>query len=359
MSRYGFMDAWKAVDPAISIGKRIVLHRTKGQLIGLCPFHPDTEPSLGVWRFSDGTGAFKCFSCGAVGNTAQFVQRVDGISFDRAVLLVMREARAAKENGQVTPAMDYSTSTETVIFPMSSVTCQECRQRDVKPHSHYIGAMQSLETSAAGQEWLAKRGIGMAIARKFCIGFVQDALQAVGEHHPWRRDGWILFPILSADRQTVTCVKYRSLVAKKAVIDGETVIGIRCVSSPSMFNLLQTDLSGDVWICEGEPDCLVLAQAGVQAASIVSAAVAPSERECEMLSSAKRIFLAGDNDDGVGTKAMIDLRQRLHGETHFIRWANGCKDANDVLTNECGNDPEKFKALIREMETAQLTGVKS
>ena len=140
----------------------------------------------------------------------------------------------------------------------------------------------------------------------------------------------------------------------------KNVSGIRCVSSPSMFNLHQVDLSGDIWVCEGESDCLVLAQAGLQATSVASAAIAPSVDECARLSAAKRIFLAGDNDGAVGTAAMEALRQRLPKEkTHIIRWQNGCKDANDVLTNECGNDPEKFKVIIRGLSSEILVGVKS
>src|SRR5260370_14980495 len=115
-----------------------------------------------------------------------------------------------------------------------------------------------------------------------------------------------------------------------------------------MFNLLTADMSGDVWIAEGEPDTLVLAQAGLVAVGYPSASYKPAYDEWELLSIAKRNFLAGDNDSA-GIKAMGDLAKRLHCATYPIKWMNGRKDANDVLTNECGNDAGKFKELLADL----------
>ncbi len=108
-----------------------------------------------------------------------------------------------------------------------------------------------------------------------------------------------------------------------------------------------------MWIAEGEPDTLVLAQTGLVGVGYPSASYRPTESECELLSTARRRFLAGDND-AAGTKTMADLQKRLRGATYLIHWPNNRKDANDVLTNECGNDQEKFKALIEDLKARAM-----
>ena len=45
-------------------------------LIGLCPFHNDTNSSFSV---DLNTGKYDCFACGASGNYIGFIARQDGI----------------------------------------------------------------------------------------------------------------------------------------------------------------------------------------------------------------------------------------------------------------------------------------
>lgn len=338
------LSRWKReINPAPIFSKRIKIQRENAEWVATCPpcfhdvivGHPDKTPSFKVWKLADGAWVYKCFGCGANGNVFQFVQAFDKVSFTKAVERVLSEAGMdGWTDGEEQPEVDIPTA--------------EKKASATAAFAEYKPRVASLEASPEGQEWLKDRGIRMEVARQFSIGFVQDATLAVGTNHPWAAKGWITFPILSADRQTVTAVKYRSLVAKKKKIDGKEVVGIRCVSSPTMYNLPTADLSGDVWIAEGEPDTLVLAQAGCQAVGYPGASYRPSDEECDSLSTAKRRFLAGDSD-GAGTKAMGDLQKRLRGETYTIIWPNNRKDANDVLTNECGNDPAKFKALLADL----------
>ena len=330
---------WKReINPAPIITTRVPLQRENNEWVGLCPFHPDKNPSFKIWKLDEGVWGFKCFGCGENGNVFQFVQKFDKIPFTAAVKKVLVEAGVAgwtEGEVQADPEIPEQAPKENVTFPMGV----------------YVSAVQALNQSPAGQEWLAKRGIGMAVARKFSVGFVQDA-SAISPHNLWMKDGWILFPTLSIDRTIVTAVKYRSLVAKKAKRgDGHENSGILRApnTSTTLYNLLTADLSGDVWIVEGEPDTLVMAQAGLQVVGYPSASYRPTDEEVEMLSTAKRRFLAGDND-AAGIKTMGELQKRLRGLTYVIKWPNNRKDANDVLTNECGNDPKKFQALVEDLK---------
>lgn len=64
------------------------------QSVALCPFHPDREPSMHVYR--DG---FYCFSCGAGGDVINFVARLQGVRNAEAAQIVAGI-------GRISPARD-------------------------------------------------------------------------------------------------------------------------------------------------------------------------------------------------------------------------------------------------------------
>lgn len=60
--------------------KYIDLQRTGSEYEALCPFHADRNPSLRIYqRSGDGAWRFKCFSCGAHGDTVDFVRDIEGV----------------------------------------------------------------------------------------------------------------------------------------------------------------------------------------------------------------------------------------------------------------------------------------
>jgi hypothetical protein len=70
---------------AVVRSRGVALTPQGGDLIGLCPFHADTSPSLHV---TPGKRLWRCVSCNATGNVIQFVQRFDGVSFRHAADLL-------------------------------------------------------------------------------------------------------------------------------------------------------------------------------------------------------------------------------------------------------------------------------
>lgn len=58
------------------------------RLIGLCPFHQDSNASFSA---NLQNGMYKCFSCGAEGNYVSFVSRQQGISTKEAYLRILKE----------------------------------------------------------------------------------------------------------------------------------------------------------------------------------------------------------------------------------------------------------------------------
>ncbi len=64
------------------IGHYIPLNKKGSALVGLCPFHPDSKPSMNV---NDARGMFKCFACGAGGDAITFVKDFTKVDFVEAL----------------------------------------------------------------------------------------------------------------------------------------------------------------------------------------------------------------------------------------------------------------------------------
>ena len=189
---------WKAtINACISIGKRISIRREGDEWVGLCCFHEEKTPSFKVFKGDDGVWLYDCFGCGADGNVFQFVERHDHVPFTRAVEIVLAEAEG--------------------IDPATVVAATDKKKKIVTfKVAEYAQCERALESSAEGKAWIEARGITMETARRFHLGFVQDAIAVCGTDHPWRAKGWVTFPTISPDGKIVQAIKYRSLVAKRS-----------------------------------------------------------------------------------------------------------------------------------------------
>ncbi len=56
------------------------VRESKSYWQGLCPFHPDTNPSFTVYR-----DHYYCFGCGEYGDLIDFLQKIEGLEFKEAV----------------------------------------------------------------------------------------------------------------------------------------------------------------------------------------------------------------------------------------------------------------------------------
>lgn len=67
---------------SLVISHYMPLKKSGSSLVGLCPFHPDSKPSMTV---TDSKGLFKCFACGAGGDHIRFVMDYKKIEFVEAL----------------------------------------------------------------------------------------------------------------------------------------------------------------------------------------------------------------------------------------------------------------------------------
>lgn len=64
------------------VGQSVALHKKGYEMIGICPFHADTNASLSV---NDDKGVFKCFACGAGGDQVTFIEKTRNLSAGEAI----------------------------------------------------------------------------------------------------------------------------------------------------------------------------------------------------------------------------------------------------------------------------------
>lgn len=120
--------------------KRYIDIRPKGrEMVGLCPFHDDSDPSLTI---STEKNFYKCFACGAGGDAFKFVMDYDGCSFPAAVQRVADSAPAA-----VDAAVVRRKAGQKVEAEKSSIDCVELQtdfrlavaRKDVGAHAGSLG----------------------------------------------------------------------------------------------------------------------------------------------------------------------------------------------------------------------------
>jgi len=88
----------QAINIVEVIGNYVSLQRRGKEMVGLCPFHNDSKPSLNV---NTGKQIFKCFACGAGGNAIQFIMRREQMTFPESVRFLAQRAGVKLPEKQV------------------------------------------------------------------------------------------------------------------------------------------------------------------------------------------------------------------------------------------------------------------
>ncbi|MBS0631897.1 MAG: hypothetical protein JSS11_08290 [Verrucomicrobia bacterium] len=151
---------------AVVRSRGIELKPKGGDLVGLCLFHEDHNPSLNV---TPSTRLWRCTSCHATGNVIQFVQRYDGVSFRHAIEL-LRDGKFAALAGTGAPVK--KSTVPKLDSPLAADADDQAALRQVLDYYH-----TRLKENPAALAYLQKRGLTHAEAiATFKLGFVDRTL---------------------------------------------------------------------------------------------------------------------------------------------------------------------------------------
>lgn len=311
---------------------RVKLEQRDDGLWGLCPFHPDKNPSLVISKDEKQEWVFWCFGCSCGGDAIKFVQDFDKVSFKEATKVIedacggnWEENKARVDN--VFTSLEFAKSEE------KTYTLQEYAKLEV-----------GLYNSAEAQEWLfTQRGITYDTAKKLHFGYKQDLpwVELMVDKYPNLKGlhdkGWIALPCFKDSR--VVSIEYRSLAKKEFVrqkgMDGSALSGIESISTEE-----------PIYVVEGKFDRAVMEQAGYRAVSLPSASSKLTPEMRDQIMSASVVILAGDNDGSVGTAKMLKLWKEFSERTFMLTWGNGKKDANQTFLEVAGRDISAFRKIV-------------
>lgn len=177
----------------VCLEEGIVLERSGDKLVGVCPFHADSEPSFALWNYG-GRDFVGCWACG-FGPTdgLGLIRMAHDCPFETALIISRRYARAALEAKWVSTALPQSE--------------KQVMLKDFTAEAHR--ALSTFPEAARG--FLMGRGLDMHtewLLQEFRFG----------------GDGkWIVVPHYSKSGKFVTAIKYREGTGLLKTMDGGTL----------------------------------------------------------------------------------------------------------------------------------------
>jgi DNA primase len=149
------------------VGQYVKLTQKGRNLLGLCPFHPETKPSFTV---APDKGIFYCFGCGAGGNVISFLMQHQRLTFPEAA-----EELARRYN---------ITLTYKDLGPEGGRQAQkrQLMQEINKEAAAFYQANLQGPRGEKGRAYVQKRGLTPEVVRDFQLGYALDEWDGLRKH---------------------------------------------------------------------------------------------------------------------------------------------------------------------------------
>jgi KaiC/GvpD/RAD55 family RecA-like ATPase len=312
-------------------GKHVRLEKRGAEHWGCCPFHNEKSASFAI-SVKNGEEVFYCQGCGKGGDVIRFVEYIDHCTTKAAIQKLKAEFGIGndewREKAQEVADTFHNvadTGTPKVSFTLDQWAAKE----------------KALFEHGEALDWLlGVRGIRGDTVRALHLGYQKQITGHIDTELEHIRDkGWILFPRIHDNK--IVAVKMRSIAAK-------AFSQVPNMDAKALFNTDAISPMDPIFVTEGELDTAALVQAGYSAVSMpnANAKLTPDARIA--LKQAPCIFLAGDNDGGVGNAYMKQLQRELGENTFLIVWP-GAKDANDFFLKMCKGNVEEFRSQVQAL----------
>lgn len=271
----------------------VQFEKTSGQqLYGYCPMHFDTNASFTV---NLETNEWFCHGCNAGGKEPEFIAKYFDVSRDTAI-----------------KAFKQWSSHQTLMFPSEDYV-DECIQR--------------LLSKPAELKFLEEFGITETIIKQRKLGW---------------DDTRITIPVYSKTDKLINIRKYLPPHRRIEGSNNAKIIGIRGCNEARFYPLdnLTVDKK-DIWIVEGEKDCLVAISQGFNAVTGTGGSAMPT-MDLKLFQD-KHVHLMGDSDT-----AGVRLTK------HYIKQLTGIANKISVITLPC-KDFTEFWSQYHTTDVEQYT----
>lgn len=323
------------------IGNYINLEHKGKNFFGVCPFHDDHSPSMSV---SPEKNIYKCFSCGATGNSITFLMDYLGITFKEAIKILA-------DNAGIILDSSFTKKKENNIY-------EEYYKINLLATSIFKNNLVSSKGTDA-REYLAKRSLSEETIKYFDIGLSLDnslgealsnkysklllnEIDLCKEYNGKLVDTFInriMFPIKDTDGNIVgfTGRIYRKndLEESKYVNTKETMIFKKGLLLYNFNNALEfIRKQKEIIICEGQMDTIRLYTIGIKNAVSLSGTSITKE-QIDIIKKLKcNIVLNLDQDDAgkIATNNIGSIFEKLGLKVKVILFS-GAKDTDELIVS--------------------------
>jgi len=328
------------------VGDFVDLKKRGISLIGLCPFHNEKTPSFNV---SVNKGIYKCFGCGAGGDSVRFVMEHEKYSYPEALKYLAQKYHIEVEETERTPEQVAAQDKRESLFIVTNWAGKFFRET----------LWENEEGRTIGLNYFKERGYREDIIRKFELGYSPEAWTALydrakAEGHKdefletagliIRKDdgsaydrfrGRVMFPIhnltgrilgfggrtLKTDKKSP---KYVNSPESEVYHKSDVLYGLYFAKKP----ILDAD---NCYLVEGYADVLSMHQAGVENV-VASSGTSLTIGQIRLISRyTKHVTILYDGDEA-GIKASLRGTDMLLEEGLDVK----------VLLFPDGNDPDSY-----------------
>ncbi len=316
--------------------------------IGLCPFHPDKDPSFSV---NEDKQIFYCFGCGEGGNAIKFLMKIQGLSFVEAVKAL------ASRYGITIPERPLTAGQKKKLELKS-----ELKRVNEEAASFFNHNLTSSRSAQEARDYLEKRGIDSEIIKAFRLGWAPDKWDGLlthlrelgikpalaetaglvlarrgGSGHYDRFRGRIIFPIRNMEGSTVA-------FGARVLPGDDKKDQPKYINSPEtpvynkrkiLYGLYQNKSAvrkkGYGLVVEGYMDLLALVQAGINNAA-ATLGTALTSQHVKFLKRVCRDWVVVFDGDSAGQKAAARALPLFYSQGINVK----------VLTLPSEDDPDTF-----------------
>jgi DNA primase len=307
----------EAVDMVELVGARSDLRRVGSRWTGLCPFHDERTPSFSV---SAENKLYHCFGCQESGDAIKFVQATEGLDFREAVEALAERYNVELKREQEDPQAEERRRRRTRLLELVE-----------RATAYYERVLWESPEASRAREYLAERGLGEEVLRKFRVGYAPSAwdsvmlaaqrlgfsreeLAAAGLGQQGRNGGFydrfrarIMFPLADPRGKVLGFgaramreeqgPKYVNTSENELYHKGRQLFGIDHARAPAAR-------LGRVVAVEGYTDVLALHQVGVTESVAIMGTALTQEQMAGLAQAAHTVYLALDADRA-GQDAML------------------------------------------------------
>ena len=154
-----FRDQVRArTDIAEVVGESIALAPRRGgaEFVGLCPFHPDHNPSLHVYPDRQ---SFRCWVCDEGGDVFSFVMKHEGVTFPQALDLLAERAGLERPKQSGGGSQNHSIDKPRLLDVLAWADRQ------------FRSCLKAAPEAAHARDYVNSRGISAAMVEQFGLGF--------------------------------------------------------------------------------------------------------------------------------------------------------------------------------------------